>query len=103
MWNGDIFLSGERTNSRGVAVLFNRNFEYEIMSSKIDTQGNYINIVLKLNTMTLNFTTLYGPNSDNPIFFNLIQSFIQNEQADYSIICGDFNLVLNPDLDWCKI
>ena len=72
------------------------------MSSTVDTQGNYINIVLKLDTLTLNLTTLYGPNSDNPNFFHFIQNLIQNEQVDYNIICGNFNLVLNPDLDSCN-
>ena len=52
-----------------------------------------------LSPLTLNLTTLYGSNTDNPEFFNHIQNFMQNEQADYNIICGDFNLVLNPDLD----
>ena len=99
LWNGEIFLSGNKTNSRGVAVLLNKNFEYEVISTKIDTDGNYINIRLKLDTLTLNLTTVYGPNTDDPEFFMFIKNFIENQQTDYSIICGDFNLVLDPDLD----
>ena len=30
LWKGDIFLSGDRTNSRGVAILLNHNFEYTV-------------------------------------------------------------------------
>ena len=52
-----------------------------------------------MDTFTLNLITLYGPNSDSPNFFKTIQNFLQNEHVDYNIICGDFNLVLNPDLD----
>ena len=99
IWNGEIFLSGNKTNSRGVAVLLNKNFEYEVISTKIDAEGNYINIQLNLDTLSLNLTTVYGPNTDDPEFFTRIKHFIENQQADYSIVCGDFNLVLDPDLD----
>ena len=34
-----------RTNARGVAVLLNDNFEYQVISSEIDKDGNYIKII----------------------------------------------------------
>ena len=43
--------------------------------------------------------TIYGPNNDNPDFFKHLQKTIDNNDADYSIVCGDFNLVLNPLID----
>ena len=98
-WDGDVLLSGSKTNSRGVAVLLNSNFEYKILGTNIDKNGNFLNIVLQLSTLTINLTTTYGPNIDNPGFFENIQNLLQNDNADYNIICGDFNLVLNPDLD----
>ena len=98
-WDGDIFLSGSKTNSRGVAILLNTNFEYKILETNIDKNGNFLNIVLQLSTFTINLITIYGPNTDNPGFFENFQSLLQNDAADYNIICGDFNLVLNPDLD----
>ena len=32
-------------------------------------------------------------------FFHEIENMLQEENANYNIICGDFNLVLNPELD----
>ena len=32
MWKGDCIINGESSNSRGVAVLFNTNFDYNITS-----------------------------------------------------------------------
>ena len=49
--------------------------------------------------MTLNVINIYGLNIDNPSFFKQIQIMIQNIVADYSVICGDFNLVLDPQID----
>ena len=31
--------------------------------------------------------------------FHEIANMLQEENADYNIMCGDFNLVLNPELD----
>ena len=98
LWKGDIHICGKSTNSRGVAILLNTNFEHEVLSTKKDTEGNFLNLVLKLSSMTLNLITLYGPNNDNPDFFREIESLIC-ESSDYDILCGDFNLVLNPCMD----
>ena len=45
---------------------------------------------------------LYAPNRDTPEFFNSINDILENSTSkivDYTIICGDFNLILNPDID----
>ena len=43
---------------------------------------------------------MYGPNSDNPNFFKQISSHIDNIHNTDIIICGDYNCVLNPELDY---
>ena len=58
-----------------------------------------MSVLLKLSSMTINLTTLYGPNNDNPNFFSQMQNLVSSESGDYDIICGDFNLVLNPHMD----
>ena len=30
LWNNEVYVNGGKTNSRGVAILLNNNFEYEI-------------------------------------------------------------------------
>ena len=77
----------------------NSNFEYKIISKTEDPDGNFISLVMKLSSMTVNLITLYGPNNDHPDFFQCIQDTIEQTTTDYNIICGDFNLVLNPDMD----
>ena len=43
---------------------------------------------------------IYGPNRDNPDFYSLIEDIIR-ERNWYNIIwAGDWNLVLNPNLDY---
>ena len=99
LWNNEVFICEGKTNARGILILLNNNFEYEVLSCNRDKNGNYLNLVLKLSSMTLNLTTLYGPNNDCPSFFEDMQALLENNSADYNIFCGDFNLTLNQDLD----
>ena len=43
---------------------------------------------------------VYGPNNDSPTFYTKLQEHIDDFQIDNVIICGDFNLVLNPEQDY---
>ena len=56
-------------------------------------------LLLQLDFITLNLMVIYAPNKDETVFNeNLCQSTV-NSTADYSIICGDFNLILNQEKD----
>ena len=99
LWNNDVYLNGGKTNSCGVAILLNNNFEYEIMSCKKDKNGNYLNLLMKLSSMNINLVTLYGPNNDSPTFFEEISKLLENANADYNILCGDFNVALDNEID----
>ena len=99
LWGNDIYLSGGQTNSRGVAILLNNNFEYEILKCRKDENGNLLNLILKLSTMILNIICVYGPNTDNTEFYKDVQDLLEDTNSEFTLICGDFNLVLNPDLD----
>ena len=74
--------------------------DYKIHNFKQDTEGNYLILDLSIFNKRLTLATVYGPNKDNPNFFNDLFSNIQSIENDSYIICGDFNLVLDPDLDY---
>ena len=42
---------------------------------------------------------IYGPNNDSPEFFGEIRDIVDSFSAHFTILCGDWNLVLSPDLD----
>ena len=100
LWNNDVYLNGGKTNSCGVTILLNNNFEYEILSCKKDKNGNYLNLLnMKLSSMNINLVTLYGPNNDSPTFFEEISKLLENANTDYNILCGDFNVALDNEID----
>ena len=96
LWDGECYINGSKTNARGVAILLKKDFEYEVKSFQKDAEGNYISLTLKLSSMTVNLMTIYAPNKDNPSFFSEIQKIMQESICENNIICGDFNLVLDP-------
>jgi hypothetical protein len=63
-----------------------------------------LTLVLDINVDKINFTlvSIYGPNDDNPQFYENIMSIVEEFVNEYFIICGDFNLVLCPELDYCN-
>ena len=98
-WPGEIIINGIKTNSRGVAVLFNNSFEYKILNIKKDQNGNLIEIDINTHNINFKIIVIYAPNTDDPLFFEQINDSITNSSYDYFLICGDFNLVLDPTLD----
>ena len=68
-WGYDIFHSPGSSDSRGVAVLFNNDFEYKLINEKTDALGNYISLELEIdNKFTILLINIYGPNLDSPQF-----------------------------------
>ena len=46
-----------------------------------------------------NILSPYGVNTDNPTFFTKVKETLLAKKVDYQIICGDFNLILDPIID----
>ena len=95
----DCYLHGQRNNSRGVAILFNNNFEYTVNDVQKDDHGNWLKLKLTVGGFNINLITIYAPNQDNPSFFETIREIAEHCDTEYTVICGDFNLVLDPQKD----
>jgi hypothetical protein len=88
------------SNSRGVAVLFNNNFEYTIHKVNVDSKGNFIIIdITIINCLRFTLVNIYGPNNDDPHFYTDLHTRIDSFENDSILICGDWNLVLDPSID----
>ena len=78
LWRGDCILNGNSSNSRGVAVLLNTNFEYKILSISKDDEGNMITLDLVLGNISLKLINLYTPNRDSPHFFEKVKEIMES-------------------------
>ena len=97
-WGGRILFSHGDTNARGVAILFHKQFFCNILSYSSDKQGRYVMAKLEIDGETICLTNIYAPNKDSPGFFQEVfrESAILSEKL---IVCGDFNTVLDNNLD----
>ena len=98
-WGYKCIFSSYTSNARGVAIMLNNNFEYKIHNQKLDDSGNYIILDITIEGEKITLINLYGPNEDNPIFYENIFKCIQDFDNDKYIVCGDFNLTLDQQLD----
>lgn len=94
------FLNSYRSNSRGIAILFNDNCEVKVHKKYRDENGNYLILEATIDNLQFLLVNLYSPNSDTPEFYSQLLGKIEEiYSGQYVIISGDFNLVLNQDLD----
>ena len=95
-----IFHSPGSSDSRGVAVLFNNDFEYKLINEKTDALENYISLELEIdNAFTILLINIYGANLGSPQFYSNINDIICASTSDFYILCGNFNLVQEFELD----
>ena len=88
----DCYLNGCKTNSCGVITLINNNSEYDILGTFKDEDGIILQLLINFGTFKLNLINIYASNRDSPNFFEKILQLSHNENADYLMICYDFNL-----------
>ena len=98
VWN-ECYVHGSKTNARGVAVLLNDNFEHKLLEYNTDRHGNHVQMLIMCSSTKINLINIYAPNQDDPTFFHNIKAVANNVESDYIMICGDFNLVMDPVLD----
>ena len=68
---------------------------------KKDNSGNKIILDLTVRNKRITLINLYGPNRDNPCFYDQIRQDVIDFDNNFNIITGDFNLIMDPVSD-CK-
>ena len=95
--NNEIIINGEFTNKRGVAILLSNNFEYKILNKICDEESRVLTLDLLIeNDFSIRLINIYAPNKDTPTFYNYVQQLYDSSDCTYTVITGDFNLVLDP-------
>ena len=72
----------------------------EVLKEKSDEHGNLLSLLLKFDGETFLLSGLYGPNEDNPQFYReQVFELIDVWEPNYAVFTGDWNLVLDQNLD----
>ena len=103
-WGGEIVFSHGTNQSRSVAILFQKNFEYNIEKTHTDSEGRFVELAIKIEDEAFKLLNLYPPNKINcqVNFFRRLKNLLTREESQYNdniVIGGDFNCVMNDELD----
>ncbi|KAK3093924.1 hypothetical protein FSP39_021885 [Pinctada imbricata] len=72
------------------------------MREKKDLNGNYLLLEAMIDGHKVLICSVYAPNVDTPEFFENLFENIEDMDCENVVICGDFNLVMDPLIDYCN-
>ena len=99
-WGYSVWLAGSETNRNGVAILFNNNFEHKVHKVLRDDDGHFLLLDIEFLHKRITLANIYGPSAgDNPDFLKLLGTKLEEIGNDKVIMGGDWNVVLNHQLD----
>ena len=91
MWGSKILFSHGTSNSTGVAILFARHLKVDILQVQRDLAGRTIIAQIQCEMQKFVIASIYGPNVDDPLFFQALGENLVNMEEENMIVCGDFN------------
>jgi exonuclease III len=103
-WGGQSFFASFSSQARGCAIFFKKDFPAEVVQDSIfrHPSGNFLCMNFIYENFTITLSCVYGPNEDDPEFYrNVVIAQTENleQNSDFTILGGDWNLVMNQDLD----
>lgn len=98
-WGSKIYFAHGTNFSRGVMVMFHRNFPVIVEDLRYDKQGRYIILDLKIGEIKFILSNVYGPNEDDEDFFIRWFQVLESRDNSSMLLAGDFNCSLDPEYD----
>uniref|UniRef100_A0A8D3AM46 Endonuclease/exonuclease/phosphatase domain-containing protein n=1 Tax=Scophthalmus maximus TaxID=52904 RepID=A0A8D3AM46_SCOMX len=102
-WISQPFHSNYNSKEQGTSILLSKTTPYSNKSTVTDPEGCFIIINGNIEKDNITITSIYGPNADSATFFHSLFAELANFQNSHIILGGDFNTVLNPDLEHSTI
>ena len=96
-WGGPIIFAHGTSAARGVAILVSKQFKEKIVDTYVDDGRTIICDVIE-GEQKITIVAIYAPNEDSPSYFKAIGEILK-ERSEHKILVGDFNLVLDVELD----
>lgn len=102
-WGGKALFNHGLPGSRGVAILFSRNFTPKLINERRDAHGRILVIDVEVDEEIYTIASLYAPTQDKPIqqadFMDNLELIMDSMASENVVIGGDLNCILDPGLD----
>ena len=99
LWRGKSYHSSYSNNSRGTSILVSKNLQHDVINEHINDNGNYVMLECKIGTDLYMIGCVYGPNRDEPQFYEQLGDVLDSTDCDHVILGGDFNFVMDAKND----
>ena len=99
LWSGKAYHSCYSSKSRGSTILIRAGLQHKVLSEFTSKQGNYIMILCQIGTDSYVIGSIYGPNRDEPQFYEEIDRILESVDCDHIVLGGDFNFIMNAEYD----
>ena len=102
-WPGDFFFISGTNHSKGQIILVNKHLKYINIDTSLKN-GRILGLKIQFENHHISIYNVYAPNdnSEKNKFMSDLYSIFNENEKDNTIICGDFNMVLNNKLDICS-
>jgi exonuclease III len=91
MLNGYKLYHHSTKRTRGVGILISRKLAHTIVNVHKDPDCNILLLEIEILSQRLFIGLIYGPNNNDPSFFNNLKNFVCNASNVPTILGGDFN------------
>ena len=101
-WGGDLYFYSGTNKSKGQIILINKNIALDRKPKLVSSDERILALDISSENVRYYIINIYAPNKNNEknIFFNNLSTFLNSLDPDTkTIICGDFNTVLDNKLD----
>jgi exonuclease III len=101
--NYSLYFSHGTSGSRGVVTAIPQRLVNKVISHETDNEGRMVLVEIKINKITYVVMNIYNHCQDQESkqieFLNYLESLITKHDSKKIIICGDFNIIQDPQLD----
>ncbi|KAJ1164603.1 hypothetical protein NDU88_005039 [Pleurodeles waltl] len=94
-----VYHAGFSRGSRGVSILLHRSLPVVITATQADPQGRFVVATGTLHGTPINFISAYAPPTRLDAFLHSLRRVVVGLPQGTTLLGGDFNAVLDPDLD----
>ena len=98
-WDAKCYFSHGESNSRGCSIMLNKKLAKSVEEVRYDIIGRYVVMKVTWNNYTYCLCNVYAPNRCDKEFYEHLLKEVEDMECVFTIIGGDFNLVLNPHKD----
>lgn len=98
-----VFFAHNYSKRNGVLIAIKDTVSFKLLSEQSDDLGRFVLLVAEINGALYTLINIYAPNKKPVKFIKKMVKLAKQKQKGSLILCGDFNAVMNTDIDCSSV